>query len=222
MESMLEELPPATDKSLRESEEIAPEWQELVAPESQEPEKVTPESEEIAPERQELIVPESQEPEDVITPELHERHEDRQAWNRAHSRLWPCSRCGLIHTEYRLGAMLHGLDEFNCELFIPDLDNVIMDGNTLDRRMSPNLPRGKVNLIGGELDVDEPRLRTIGTLQSLHHCSVGYHPCHTDDLATKAYPCKCNQEHKQEQEMQSNKLGYEKGSHKPMNGDTVR
>jgi hypothetical protein len=97
-----------------------------------------------------------------------------------------------------------------------------MDGNTLDRRMSPNLPRGKVNLIGGELDVDEPRLRTIGTLQSLHHCSVGYHPCHTDDLATKAYPCKCNQEHKQEQEMQSNKLGYEKGSHKPMNGDTVR
>jgi hypothetical protein len=37
----------------------------------------------------------------------------------------------------------------------------------------------------------------------------------------KVYPCKHNQEHKQEQEMQSNKLGYEMGSHKPMNGDTV-
>jgi plastocyanin len=43
-----------------------------------------------------------------------------------------------------------------------------------------------------------------------------------DDLAMKAYPCKHNQEYKQEQEMQSNKLGYEIGSHKLMNGDTVR
>jgi hypothetical protein len=47
-------------------------------------------------------------------------------------------------------------------------------------------------------------------------------PCHMDDLTMKAYPCKRNQEHKQEQEMQSNKLDYEMGSHKPMNGDTVR
>jgi hypothetical protein len=68
----------------------------------------------------------------------------------------------------------------------------------LDRRMSPDLPRGTVNLIGGELDVDEPGLQTKGTSQSLHHCSVGYHPCHTDDLTTKAYSCKRNQEHKQE------------------------
>jgi hypothetical protein len=88
--------------------------------------------------------------------------------------------------------------------------------------MSPDLPRGTVNLIGGELDVDESRLRTIGTSQSLHHCSVGYHPCHMDDLTMKAYPCKHNQEHKQEQEMQPNKLGYEMGSHKPMNGGTVQ
>jgi hypothetical protein len=91
-----------------------------------------------------------------------------------------------------------------------------------DRRMSPDLPRGTVNLIGGQLNVNEPRLQMIGTSQSLHHCSVGYHPCHTDDFTTKAYPCKRNQEHKQEQEMQSKKLGYKMGSHKPMNGDTAR
>jgi hypothetical protein len=90
-----------------------------------------------------------------------------------------------------------------------------------DRRMSPDLPRGTVHLIGGELDVDDPMLRTNRTSQSLQHCSVGYHPCHTDDLATKAFPYKCNQEHKKEQEMQSNKLGYEMGSHKPMNDDTI-
>jgi hypothetical protein len=91
----------------------------------------------------------------------------------------------------------------------------------VDRRLSPDLPRGTVNLIGGELDVDDPRLRTNRTPQSLHHCSIGYHPYHTNELAMKAYPCKCNQEHKQEQEMQSNRLDYEMGSHKPMNGDTV-
>jgi hypothetical protein len=88
--------------------------------------------------------------------------------------------------------------------------------------MSPDLLIGTVNLIGGELDVDEPGLRMNRTLQSLHYCSVGYHPCHTDDLAMKVHPCKSNQEHKQEQKMQSNNLGYKMGSHKPMNGGTVR
>jgi hypothetical protein len=73
-----------------------------------------------------------------------------------------------------------------------------------------------INLIGGELDVDDLRLRTNRTLQSLYHCSVGYHPCHMNDLAMKAYPCKRNQKHKQEQEMQSNRLDYEVESHKPM------
>jgi hypothetical protein len=37
----------------------------------------------------------------------------------------------------------------------------------------------------------------------------------------KDYSCKHNQEHKQEQEMQTNRLDYEMGSHKPMNEDTV-
>jgi hypothetical protein len=92
-----------------------------------------------------------------------------------------------------------------------------------DRMMRPDLPRDTVNLIGGELNVDEPRLRTNRTSQSLlHHCSVGYHPYHTDDLTMKVYPYKRNQEHKQEQEMQSNKFDYEMRFHKPMNGDTVR
>jgi hypothetical protein len=42
-----------------------------------------------------------------------------------------------------------------------------------------------------------------------------------NDLAMKAYPCKRNQEHKQEQKMQSNKLDYKMGSHEPTNGDIV-
>jgi hypothetical protein len=40
------------------------------------------------------------------------------------------------------------------------------------------------------------------------------------DLATKTYPCKRNQEHKQEQvEHNQNCVDYELGSHKPMNDE---
>jgi hypothetical protein len=43
------------------------------------------------------------------------------------------------------------------------------------------------------------------------------------DLSTKAYPCKRNQKHKQEQlERNQNCIDHEVGSHKPMNCDTVR
>jgi hypothetical protein len=39
-------------------------------------------------------------------------------------------------------------------------------------------------------------------------------------LATKAYPCKHNQEHKQEQvERNQSCVDYELGSHKPMNNE---
>jgi glutamyl/glutaminyl-tRNA synthetase len=48
----------------------------------------------------------------------------------------------------------------------------------------------------------------IVTLQSLYHGSDDYqHACTRVKLTKKAYPCKCNQEHKQEQErMQLNFL----------------
>jgi hypothetical protein len=43
------------------------------------------------------------------------------------------------------------------------------------------------------------------------------------DLAMKAYPCKRNQEHKQEQEeYNQNCIDHDVGSHKPMNDDIVR
>jgi len=37
----------------------------------------------------------------------HVIHENREAWNRAHSRFWPCSRCGLVHLEYMVLAQAH-------------------------------------------------------------------------------------------------------------------
>nr|XP_034570546.1 uncharacterized protein LOC117835293 [Setaria viridis] len=129
-------VPHLEEFTTEESEEIVLESQEVIVPESREPEEV------VVPDSKMEVVPESQMVPDSITSEFQELapdsemmlgslppgsflwacchlvHEDRQASNRAHSRFWPCSRCGLIHTEYIIRAMLHGLDEFNCELFI--------------------------------------------------------------------------------------------------------
>ena len=84
--------------------------------------------------------------------------------------------------------------------------------------MQPDLPWHTITWLSGHLDVDDPRLRANGSSQSLHHGSVGYHPWHTNDLATKAYPCKRNQEHKQEQERNATKIVLITGgeSHKPL------
>lgn len=44
-------------------------------------------------------------------------HEDREAWNRAHSRFRPCRRCGLVHADYMSDAIA-GRVEVDCNLFI--------------------------------------------------------------------------------------------------------
>jgi hypothetical protein len=43
-------------------------------------------------------------------------HEDREAWNRAHSRFHPCPSCGLVHADYSIGAML-GRIKVDYEIF---------------------------------------------------------------------------------------------------------
>jgi hypothetical protein len=83
-----------------------------------------------------------------------------------------------------------------------------------DKRLISDLPRGRGRSIG-DLDVGEGPEQTIVILQSLHHGSVGYqHVRIRVDLVKKAYPCKCNREHKQEQErmqlnLQMNLLAHE-------------
>ncbi|KAL6657990.1 hypothetical protein ACP70R_005770 [Stipagrostis hirtigluma subsp. patula] len=49
---------------------------------------------------------------------------DREEWNRWHSRFTPCSRCGLVHLNYMVAALLAGLDEFDCEVLFPNLDDL--------------------------------------------------------------------------------------------------
>ena len=63
------------------------------------PDSFTPESE---------LVPDSLPLGAFVCARCHLVHEDRQAWDRAHSCWWPCSRCGLVHMEYMLLAMFYG------------------------------------------------------------------------------------------------------------------
>lgn len=86
------------------------------------------------------IVPESEPAPDSLLALLSESlevvpdsglHENREAWNRAHSVFWPCSRYGLVHLEYMLLAMFYGFNEFDCKDFIPDLDKVERHGDSV-------------------------------------------------------------------------------------------
>jgi len=38
-----------------------------------------------------------------------------------------CARCGLLHEDYDLAArILHDLDKFDCQIYIPDVDKLVM------------------------------------------------------------------------------------------------
>ena len=43
-----------------------------------------------------------------------------------------CARCGLIHSDYDLiSSIIYRIDPFDCEIFIPDVDKLEMNGNTI-------------------------------------------------------------------------------------------
>ena len=88
-----------------------------MVPESQmPPDSITPELLELAPDSME-VVPESLPLGAFLCSRCHLVHEDREAWNRAHSRFYPCPRCGLVHADYFINAML-GRINVDCELFM--------------------------------------------------------------------------------------------------------
>ena len=97
---------------------------ESFVPDSQiAPDSVTPELQELAPDSE--MVPDSLPSCSFVCARCHLVHEDRQAWNRAHSRFWPCSRCGLVHADYIIDAMV-GLVKLDCELFIQHYKDLLL------------------------------------------------------------------------------------------------
>jgi hypothetical protein len=67
-------------------------------------------------------------------------------------------------------------------------------GEVTDKRLVPDLLRGRGRSIDGDLDVgEEGSEQMIVTLQSLHHGSDGYQHVRTRvGLTKKSYPCKWN------------------------------
>ena len=62
-------------------------------------------------------------------------HEDREAWNRAHSRFHPCPSCGLVHADYSISAML-GRIKVDCEIFMEQYKGLLSnDANASVRSM---------------------------------------------------------------------------------------
>ena len=75
------------------------------------------------------IVPDSLPPGAFLCGRCGLVHEDREAWNRAHSRFRPCRRCGLVHTDYMSDAIA-GRVEVDCDLFIEHVLFIVKKTNT--------------------------------------------------------------------------------------------
>ena len=55
-----------------------------------------------------------------------------EACFQARRRARTCARCGLLHEDYDLAArILHDLDKFDCQIYIPDVDKLVMNGNNI-------------------------------------------------------------------------------------------
>ena len=123
-----EDVVPDTEEAL--DSVIAPDSVDLLQSVEALDSVIAPDSVEMVPDSVEMV-PDSLPPGAFLCPHCNQVHEDRESWNRVHSRFWPCSRCGLVHYEYMVFAMIHGLDEFGCEVFIPDPNNIVMHGDSV-------------------------------------------------------------------------------------------
>lgn len=78
-----------------------------------------------------LLLPESEKPPCARCAKSHGIN-DVEACHLARRLASRCTRCGLIHEDYDYTAMiLDGLDKFDCEIYIPDVEKLQMDGETI-------------------------------------------------------------------------------------------
>jgi len=118
----------AADDVGHESEEVAADSVDLLAmvPDSMESSMLSMDSVDLL-----SMVPHSMESPDSLPPgafvcgRCQVVHLNRKAWDRVHTGKYPCSRCGLKHDDYLIFPVVHGIDKFECELFIPDVNKVV-------------------------------------------------------------------------------------------------
>ena len=129
----------AADGMVPDSQEVAADG---VALDSQEPDEgITPELLELPPDSMDVVpdsmevVPDSLPPGAFVCGRCGLVHEDREAWNRAHSRFHPCPSCGLVHADYSISAML-GRIKVDCEIFMEQYKGLLSnDANASVRSM---------------------------------------------------------------------------------------
>nr|TKW08922.1 hypothetical protein SEVIR_6G057000v2 [Setaria viridis] len=63
---------------------------------------------------------------------FHANDDDGEACFQAHRRAHRCALCGLLHEDYDLTAwILHDMEKFDCEMYIPDVEKLEMNGETI-------------------------------------------------------------------------------------------
>ena len=64
-----------------------------------------------------------------ITEQIVQEAMDREEFRRARRK--PCDRCGLLHNDYDLRARIYDFEGFDCEVIFPNIDDLVMSGNTI-------------------------------------------------------------------------------------------
>ena len=63
---------------------------------------------------------------------FHANDDDGEACFQAHRRARRCAHCGLLHEDYDLTAwILHDMEKFDCEMYIPNVEKLEMNGETI-------------------------------------------------------------------------------------------
>jgi len=107
-----------------------------MAPQDLEQESTTPQELELDSSAQQdfvpdSLLPESQPPPCVRCGTTHD-YNDIEACRLARRLANRCARCGLVHSDYNLFArIMDDLDKFDCETYIPYVEKLQMDGNTI-------------------------------------------------------------------------------------------
>jgi hypothetical protein len=83
-----------------------------------------------------VVVPDSASEEDEICVckrcgEVHDV-KDIEECHRIHREQSRCRRCGLIHRDYGISALIiDGFDNFDCEVYIPKVEELELDDNNI-------------------------------------------------------------------------------------------
>jgi hypothetical protein len=135
-DSVVEVVPDSVEVVPDSIIEVVPDSVVEIVPDSV---KVVPDSVEVMPDSVIEVVPDSvvevvlDSVEEVQCPRCGTMHAGGVfglACYKARREARRCARCGLLHEDYDLPAMwFHLMDKFDCEVYIPDVDKLQMDGS---------------------------------------------------------------------------------------------